>query len=472
MGYLNSHSGLFTDFYELTMAQAYFITGKYKERAVFDYFFRKTPFNGGFVIFAGLETLVNALKEIKFEEDDLEYLVYLGFQKNFLDYLKNFRFKGNVYSVEEGEVVFPQEPIIRVEGNLLETQIIETLLLNIINFQSLIATKARRIKLMAGDRLVIDFGLRRSQSLAGIYASRASVIGGVEQTSNVYSAFMFGIKPSGTMAHSFIQSFDSEFEAFDTYSDIYPEKTVLLVDTYSTIKSGIPNAIKIAKKLERKGFKLSGIRIDSGDISKLSKIARKILDSVNLNYVKIIASNKLDEFVIDKLNKKKAPIDIFGVGTNLVIGHSDSALDGVYKLVYSGRKNRLKISEEKEKILLPGKKNILRFKKDEQYLCDVICLDDEKNIDSAYLISNEKIIRNLDLYPKERLLKNVMKKGEIVIKNKGLDEITKFSEERIKMLPHRYKKLKVSKPYKVYISKQLYELKNNIISKIKDNWTY
>lgn len=470
MEYLSKHTGFFTDFYELTMAQAYFLTKRHEDFAIFDYFFRKTPFEGGFVVFAGLETLLDAINEIKFEDDDLAYLESLGFKKNFLDYLKNFTFRGSIYAVDEGEIVFPKEPVIRVEGGILETQLIETLLLNIINFQSLIATKARRIKMMAKDRPVIDFGLRRAQSLAGIYATRASIIGGIDSTSNVYSAYLFGIKPAGTMAHSFVQSYDSEYEAFDVYSQIYPNNTILLVDTYNTLKSGIPNAIKIANKLNKKGYKLKAIRIDSGDISRLSKKARTMLDKAGLNYVKIIASNKLDEYVIKELNQKKAPIDIFGVGTNLVIGSGDSALDGVYKLVYYKDKNRLKISEEKEKILLPGRKNILRLIKDQYFLCDIISLEEEKEVDTAYAISTEKIIKKFESDKTINLLKMVMKDGEILLERKSLKDIESFSQERIKMLPEKFKKLKVRTSYNVYISKKLYDLMQELIKEIKNNW--
>ncbi|MCX7991618.1 MAG: nicotinate phosphoribosyltransferase [Proteobacteria bacterium] len=470
MSYLDKHSGLFTDLYELTMAQIYYLSGRDKDYAIFDYFFRKTPFEGGFVVFAGLETLLDALTEFKFDNEDLVYLKSLGFKDDFLSYLKNFHFKGTIYSVKEGEVVFPKEPVIRVEGNIIETQIIETLLLNIINFQSLIATKARRIKLVAGDRVVVDFGLRRAQSLAGIYATRSAVIGGIKETSNLYSAFKFGIKPVGTMAHSFVQSFDSEYEAFLNYSKIYPDKTILLVDTYNTVKSGIPNAIKIAKKLEKEGHKLIGVRIDSGDIAKLSKISRNMLNKAGLDYVKIIASNKLDEFVIDKLNRKKAPVDVFGVGTNLVTGHGDSALDGVYKLVYFGGKDRLKISEEKEKILLPGRKNILRLKKDEKFLCDVISLENEKVVNTLYSLDGEKKIKNPGLSGSERLLKKVLDNGKIIIKKEPLEYMASFSEKRIEMLPKRLLKLKVSNPYNIYISEKLFAMREKIINELKQGW--
>lgn len=453
------------------MAQAYFLTGRGKIRASFDYFFRKTPFGGGFVVFAGLSTFLDALKEIRFKKEDLEYLKALGFKDDFLNYLKGFRFKGDVYSVREGEIVFPGEPIMRVEGNIIETQIIETLLLNIINFQSLIATKAARIKLVAGDRLVIDFGLRRAQSLAGIYATRAAYIGGIEQTSNVYSAYRFNIKPAGTMAHSFVQSFDKEIDAFSSFSEIYPDRCILLVDTYSTLKSGIPNAIKIARHLESKGKKLIGIRLDSGDVVFLSKEARRMLDNAGLNYVKIIASNKLDEYVIEKLNKEGAHIDVFGVGTNLVIGHPDGAIDGVYKLVSAGGKARLKISEEKEKILLPGIKNISRFKKDNLFLFDVIHMDKERALKKCYPIFGEEKVLVSEGLSSETLLINVMKRGKKTNVEEDLSKISKYAMEKLSLLPEELKKLKVTIQYRVLISDRLFRLREKIIKDITTGFT-
>ncbi len=470
MRYLDGHLGLYTDLYELTMAQAYFLTGRARETASFDYFFRKSPFNGGYVLFAGLETLLSALEELKFDNQDVEYLRSLGFKEDFLDYLRGFRFEGDIFSVREGEVVFPNEPVIRVSGNILETQLIETLLLNIINFQSLIATKASRIKMAAGERLIIDFGLRRAQSLAGIYATRAAFIGGVYQTSNVYSARMFNIKPAGTMAHSFVQSFETELEAFEKFSLIYPDRCILLVDTYNTLKSGIPNAIKVAKKLESQGTRLIAVRLDSGDMAYLSKKVRKMLDEAGLKYVKIVASNKLDEYVISELNRKKAPIDIFGVGTNLVIGHSDGALDGVYKLVSCGGKPKLKISEEKEKILLPGDKNIKRFFRNGEFLYDLIHLEKEEKCTTVFSLVHDRKQRLSLSYESEQLLKKVMEKGRKIYEDPDLNEIASYARSRLKRLPKDMKKLTVSKKFKVYISKGLYELRKDIIKNISKDW--
>ena len=284
------HPASFTDYYELTMAQGYYLSGTYQKKASFDYFFRKVPFQGGYVIFAGLKELIDTIKHITFSEEEIAYLKSEGFADSFIDYLKNFSFKGSIWSVREGEIVFPNEPILRVEGNLLETQIIETLLLNILNFQSLIATKAARIKYAAGENsTVLDFGLRRAQGLAGIHATRAAIIGGFDGTSNVYSAQRFNIPAGGTMAHSWIQSFEDEITAFRTYSKYYPESANLLVDTYDTLGSGVPNAIIVAKELREKGYELKGIRLDSGDLAYFSKKARQMLDDHGFPKVKIAA---------------------------------------------------------------------------------------------------------------------------------------------------------------------------------------
>src|SRR5208282_1892995 len=360
MTILNKHAGLYTDHYELTMAQGYFFNNKKNTPACFDYFFRKNPFEGGSVIFAGLIDLLEVLETLRFDDEDCKYLRSIGFAAEFVEYLKGFEFRADIYAPEEGEVVFPYEPVVRVEGNIIETQIIETILLNMLNFESLIATKAARIRRAAGDRLVIDFGLRRAQGLGGIHATRAAVIGGANSTSNVYSAFMFDLVSAGTQAHSWIQSYDDELAAFRDFAKSFPQRCVFLVDTYDTLKSGIPNAVTVAREMEARGEKLSGIRLDSGDLAYLSKKARKMLDDAGLNYVKIMASNQLDEYLIKSLLEQGAPIDAFGVGTKLVTGGNDAALDGVYKLTMCGSRSRLKISENPEKISLPGIKDVFR----------------------------------------------------------------------------------------------------------------
>src|SRR5688572_11210841 len=265
-----SITATYTDLYQISMAQVYFLTGKAKHEAVFDYFFRKQPFGGGYTIFAGLENVLDFLHDLHFSKQDLDYLKSLGLQKEFVDHLETFRFRGTVYAAHEGEVVFPNEPIITVVGNILEAQLVETILLNLINFQSLIATKAARIKSVAGNRVLCDFGLRRAQGLGGYHATRASIVGGFNATSNVMAARDFEIPAAGTMAHSFIQSYDDELTAFRDFASQKPDQCVFLVDTYDTLKSGVPNAITVAKEMEQRSQRLSGIRLDSGDLAYLS----------------------------------------------------------------------------------------------------------------------------------------------------------------------------------------------------------
>ncbi|MDZ7681120.1 MAG: nicotinate phosphoribosyltransferase [Fodinibius sp.] len=262
---------IYTDYYELTMAQGYFLAGRKNEQACFDYFFRDIPFDGGYVVFAGISDLLEILDSFRFHEDELQYLANQGFRTEFLNYLRDFEFNADIYAAQEGEIIFPREPIVRVEGSIIEAQILETLLLNILNFESLIATKAARMKYAAGQHKVLDFGLRRAQGYGGIQASKAAIIGGVEATSNVYSSFMHDIPASGTMAHSWIQSFDDEITAFRKYAEFYPDNCILLVDTYDTLGSGVPNAIKVAKELEEQGYKMKGIRLDSGDLAYFSR---------------------------------------------------------------------------------------------------------------------------------------------------------------------------------------------------------
>ena len=358
----------YTDQYQLAMAQVYFQKGQRDHRAVFDYFFRKEPFSGGYAIFAGLEDLLEIIAQLRFSEKDIEYLRRQGFQDDFLEYLKDFRFRGNIYSVAEGDVVFATRPVLQVEASIIEAQIIETLLLNLLNFQTLVATKASRIRLVAKDRTLLDFGLRRAQASGGYFASRAAMVGGFDGTSNVLAARDFDIPASGTMAHSFIQSYDEEIEAFRDFAEVRPQNCVFLVDTYDTLSSGVPNAIKVAKEMEEKGEKLLAIRLDSGDLAYLARESRKLLDEAGLQYVKIAASNQLDEYVIRSLLEQDAPIDILGVGTNLVIGSPDAALDGVYKLSFSDGKPRIKISESIVKVTLPHRKQVFRVR-DKQGKC-------------------------------------------------------------------------------------------------------
>lgn len=456
-------NALLTDLYQLTMMQAYFDDDRADDSAAFDYFFRKIPFGGGFVVFAGLGELLENITELKFTDDEINYLQKIGFRDKFLNYLKNFSFKGNIYSMQEGSIAFPNEPILSVRGNLIECQFVETLLLNTLNFNSLIATKAARMRITAGDKILSDFGLRRSHGLGGIQASRASIIGGFNSTSNVLAAFEFDLKAVGTMAHSYIQSYDSELTAFRKFAESHPANCTLLIDTYDTLKSGLPNAITVAKEMEKKGLKLNGVRLDSGDLIMLSKRVRETLDEANLNYVKIVASNQLDEFAIRDILQKNAPVDIFGVGTNLVTGQPDAALDGVYKLSVVNNNPSLKLSETKDKITLPGFKQVVRFIDDNgKYFADAVVLKDETSIDE--IIYAHETIKTIP-YKHIKLLQPVMQGGKVIITIETAEELREKVLQNLKQLPNGCKKLQNAETYKVGISKKLSALQNELKNK-------
>jgi len=447
------------------MAYAYFEKGRHNERAVFDYFFRKLPFNGGYAVFAGLDNLLNILEDFQFDSKDLSFLSQAGFSKHFISYLKDFRFTGNIYSCREGEIVFPTSPILQVEGNIIETQIVETILLNVLNFQTLIATKASRMRQAAGNRQLIDFGLRRAQGVGGYHASRAAYIGGFNSTSNVRAGRDFGIPISGTMAHSFVQSYDDELTAFRDFAITHPNDSVLLVDTYSTLESGVPNAIRVGKEMEARGHKLKGIRLDSGDLAYLAKKSRKMLDDAGLTDVKIAASNQLDEVIIKSLLHQGAPIDVFGVGTSLVTGQPDAALDGVYKLTSFKGKPRIKISENIGKITLPGKKQVYRFSNStEQWIgADAIALDDEVDIKMIYHPFNPHKKTAVKDCVKTPLLQKVMEDGKRTAKSLTLGEISLYSSERLKLLPAEYKRFNNPHIYRVGISEEIKKQKDALI---------
>lgn len=459
---------LYTDYYELTMAQGYYLSGRKEERACFDYFFRDLPFDGGYVVFAGLSDFLEILDNFRFHNDELEYLEEQGFHQEFINHLKGFELKATIQSVREGEIVFPLEPVVRVQGSIIETQILETLLLNILNFESLIATKAARMKYAAGEHKVLDFGLRRAQGLGGIQASKAALIGGVEATSNVYSSFLHGIPASGTMAHSWIQSFDNELAAFREYAKFYPDNCILLVDTYDTLSSGVPNAITVAKELEEQGHQLKGIRLDSGDLAYFSRKARNQLDRAGLDYVKIAVSNQLDERLIKSLLSQEAPIDLFGVGTRLVTGHETPALDGVYKLASVNDEPKLKISENVEKITLPGVKKIVRYTTDSgRFYGDGILLEDESTVDSIYHPHFPAQHTTITDYNSEPLHTEVLKDGELLIDLPSAKESAGYAQSRLKKLNPEHKRFDNPHIYKVGISKKLMDIRDELTQTLK-----
>lgn len=378
------NSALFTDFYELTMAQGYWKNGM-NQQVVFDMFFRRQPFRGGFSVFAGLETLLEALTDFTFSEDDIAYLKAQDmFEQGFLDYLKDFRFRGDMYAFAEGSVIFPQEPIIRIHANLIEAQIVEGLVLNHINFQSLIATKTARVWLASKKGSIMEFGLRRAQGNDGaMSATRAAFIGGASGTSNTLAGKCFGIPVMGTMAHSWIMAYPSELDAFRAYASLYPTKTVFLIDTYDTLKSGIKNAIIAGGELVKKGLNF-GVRLDSGDISYLTAEVRRELDKAGLPQATITVSNELTEEIIETLVQQHTPINSWGVGTHMVTGGNEASFTGVYKLAArhdktSGTmKPAMKFSDNPEKSTNPGIKNVYRlFDETGMAKADILALADE-----------------------------------------------------------------------------------------------
>ena len=379
-----TENALFTDFYELTMAQGY-QKEHMNRKAVFDMFFRRHPFNGGFSVFAGGETLIDALERFRFEDEDIAFLAEQGiFERGFLDYLKSFQFSGDIYMMDEGSVIFPQEPLLRIHADLIEAQIIEGLILNIINFQSLIATKTARVWLASKCAPIMEFGLRRAQGPDGaVSASRAAIIGGASATSNTLAGKIYGIPVTGTMAHSWVMSFPTELEAFRAYAKIYPANSVFLIDTYDTLKSGIKNAIIVGRELAEKGFNF-GVRLDSGDISYLSRQVRQELDKAGLHKATISVSNELDEEIISALVSSGSPINGWGVGTHMVTGGSESSFTGVYKLAARCGKDggalipAMKFSDNPAKTTNPAVKNVFRlYDESGMAAADILALENE-----------------------------------------------------------------------------------------------
>ena len=379
-----SNNALFTDFYELTMAQGYWKENM-NRKVVFDMFFRRNPFNGGFSVLAGIESLLDAITSFHFSEEDIAYLKEQGiFEQGFLDYLKDWKFTGDIYAMDEGTVIFPQEPLVRIHANLIEAQILEGLVLNIVNFQSLIATKTARVWLASKGAPIMEFGLRRAQGPDGaMSATRAAYIGGAAGTSNTLAGKLYGIPVMGTMAHSWIMSHSSELEAFRAYAKIYPQNSVFLIDTYDTLKSGIKNAIIAGAELVEKGYNF-GVRLDSGDISYLTREVRKELDKAGFPQAKISVSNELTEEIISTLVASEAPIDSWGVGTHMVTGGNESSFTGVYKLAARHDNETdtmiptMKFSDNPAKTTNPGIKNVFRlYDENSMALADILALDGE-----------------------------------------------------------------------------------------------
>ncbi len=467
------YSALLTDLYELTMMQGYYLQGN-NPRVSFDMFFRRNPFSGGFSVFAGLADLLDTLQNFSFKPDTISYLATLGlFRPDFLEYLSAFHFSGDLYSVDEGTVVFPGEPLVRVEGNLIESQLIESMLLNILNFQTLIATKAARIYHASRGGKILEFGLRRAQGWDGaVSASRAAFIGGAAATSNTLAGKLFGIPVKGTMAHSWIMAFPSELESFRSFAEIYPDSSILLIDTYDTLGSGIENAITVGLEMKEKG-KSIGVRLDSGDLSYLSQKIRKRLDQAGLNDCSITVSNDLNEEIIHQLVSDGAPIDAWGVGTHLVTGGSESSLTGVYKLgakeVDGVMSPTIKVSNNAEKTTNPGIKQVYRFHDDDgMAIADLIALNDEKLKDDGRVDFHHPMYENahfsLEHYGSiVPMLKKQFSAGVPIHEPVPLTEIQKRARENLMKFDRTYKRIINPHIYKVSLSNELKNLKLKMI---------
>ena len=468
---------MMTDLYELTMMNGYWRYGMAKNVAVFDLFYRKQGDETAHAVAAGLEQAIEYVRSLHFSTEDIAYLRSLNtFDEGFLNLLKNFRFTGDMDAVPEGTIVFPTEPIVRVCAPMIEAQLVETALLNIINHQTLIATKASRVVQAAQGDGVLEFGLRRAQGPdAGIYGARASIIGGCVATSNVLTGQMYDIPVRGTHAHSWVMSFGSELEAFRAYAEVFPHECLLLVDTYDTLKSGVPNAITVFKELRARGIEPNGIRLDSGDLAYLSRTARKMLDDAGFPNARIFASGDLDEEVIWDLKAQGAAIDVWGVGTRMITSQNNPALGGVYKLaaeeVNGELVPRIKISENPAKITNPGKKKVLRIysREDRHALADLIALHDEVYDASEPLtiFDPENTWKRMTLtdYTLRELLVPIFRGGEQVYRSPDLHCIAAYARDELDTFWSEYKRLHRPQRYKVDLSQRLYDLKQSLLAR-------
>ncbi|HKZ16344.1 MAG TPA: nicotinate phosphoribosyltransferase [Geobacteraceae bacterium] len=468
------YSALLTDLYELTMLAGYFEKGMHEKTAVFDLFFRKAPFQGGYAVFAGLETALNYLSELRFETDEIDYLRSLNiFKPAFLEYLKIFRFHGKVIAVPEGTAVFAREPLVTVEGPMAQVQLVETALLNIINFQTLVATKAARLVVAAEGGTIVEFGLRRAQGPdGGLSEVRGAYIGGVRSTSNVWAGKEFDIPVKGTHAHSWIMSFPDELSAFRAYADVFPDSSILLVDTYDTLESGIPNAIIVARELREKGYELLGVRLDSGDLAYLSRETRKMFDEAGFPDVKILASNELDEYVIRSVREQGGKVDFYGVGTRLATcqGEGGGALGGVYKLVRFENQPKLKVTSDVTKSTIPDFKRLIRVSNDDgRFLMDVMCLEGEELKSGDIVYDPTSPIRHKaipDGVGFQDIRKVVMDDGKICIPSPTLDEMADYAAEQLKFVPDGTLRFENPHLYKVSISGKLHEMRTRMIEEV------
>lgn len=475
---MNVNMTLLTDLYQLTMVGGYFLLGKSQQKANFDYFFRKVPEKGGFCVAAGLEQLIDYIQNIHFEPEEIDYLKSLNlFPPEVLKFFQELRFTGDLYAVPEGTLVFPHEPVVRVTAPLPEAQFIETALLNLLNFQTLIATKAARVYIVAGDDPVIEFGVRRAHGPdGGLSASRAAFIGGARATSNLMAGKVFGIPVRGTLAHSWVESFPTELESFQAYCQIYPKNTILLVDTYDTLRSGVPDAIKVGKELrEKKEGDLVGIRLDSGDLTFLSRESRKMLDDAGFDRTRILGSSDLDEWLIESIKKQGAEIDIWGVGTRLVTSYSCPALGGVYKLsaIYENGSMRpkLKVSDDLEKTTNPGVKKVMRFYDEKGFMRgDAMFFEDELIPEDQPVQAFHPMLAHVHkTYPahfqREEILVPIFQGGKLVYSKPTLQAIQERTLRALQYsLRPEHKRLQNPHIYHVSLGEKLFRRKQELIA--------
>ena len=468
---------MLTDLYQLTMMYGYYRCGMSEKTAVFDLFFRKSAGASAYAISAGLEQVIEFINNLHFEDADLEYLRSLKlFDEDFIHMLKTFKFTGEIYSVKEGTVVFPYEPLVRVKAPIMQAQLIETAMLNLINHQTLIATKASRVVYAAEGSDVLEFGLRRAQGPdAGIYGARAAIIGGCSSTSNVFTGEMYNIPVKGTHAHSWVMSFEHEIDSFRAYAEIFPDSCLLLVDTYDTLKSGVPNAIKVFEELKAKGYQPVGIRLDSGDLAYLSKKARVMLDNAGFPEAKIFASSDIDEWLIRDMKLQGSKIDVWGVGTKLITSDGCPALGGVYKLsaeVTDGQLiPKIKVSDNVDKITNPGYKKVMRLYDNltDKAIADLIMLEDEtidetKPLTIFHPVDTWKRMRLSNFHAKDLLIP-IYIDGKQVYQSPPLMEIQEYSRQDLATFWDEIKRLINPQDYKVDLSKKLFDLKQELLEK-------
>ncbi len=477
--YADDSLALHTDLYQINMAESYWADGIHNRKAVFELYFRKLPFGNGYAIFAGLERILEYLRDFRFSDSDIAYLrEEVGYKEDFIEYLKNIRFTGDMYSMVEGETVFANEPIIRIEAPLVEAQLIETALLNIVNYQTLIATKASRIKQIIKNEVAMEFGTRRAQEMdAAIWGTRAAFIGGFASTSNVRAGKLFNIPVSGTHAHALVQAYKNDYDAFHSYAKRHRD-CVFLVDTYNTLKSGVPTAIKVAKELGDK-INFIGIRLDSGDIAFLSKEARRMLDEAGFQNAKIIVSNDLDEYTILNLKAQGAKVDVWGIGTKLITAYDQPALGAVYKMVAiennDGQlEDTIKISANAEKVTTPGLKNVYRIidRKNGKAEGDYITMQDEnpqseKRIKMFHPVHTfvSKFVTNFEA---KNLHHHVIKDGELQYQNPTLEEMRDYAAKNLELLWDEYKRAMNPEEYPVDLSQKCWNNKMRNIEEVSE----